>query len=113
MSEAELHPADISEELKEEIDLFRLLKPFIAYCLTLRHEINNPLSGVLGYADFMLMDGENLTEEQRSELQEIVTCAEKIKEHLDRLGDIKGKLSEKIDLKTVIEFYETAAASSD
>lgn len=113
MLETKLHPAGISEELREEIDLFRLLKPFIAYCLRLDHEINNPLSGVLGYADFMLMDGENLTEEQRNELREIVICAERIRKHMDQIGDIKGKLSEKLDLNSVLEFYETAATSSD
>ncbi len=113
MSEIQLQNANIGKELKEEIALFRLLKPIIADCLTLNHDINNPLSGILGYADFMLMDRENLTEEQRQELREIVTCAERIKKHMDRLGDVRAKLSKKIDMKSVLEYYKTAAESSD
>jgi len=113
MTEVQLHHANISKELKEEIALYRLLKPIIANCLTLNHNINDTLSGVLGYAEFMPMDRENLTEEQRHELQEIVTCAERIKKHVDRLGDTKARLSKKIDMESVLEFYRTAAESSD
>ena len=113
MPEVQQYHTDIGEEPEEEIALYRLLKPLLADCLTLNHEINNPLSGVLGYAEFMLMDGENLTEEQRQELQEIVTCAERIKKQVDRLGDIKTELSKKIDLRSVHEFYKTAAEFSD
>jgi len=30
-----------------------------------------------------------------------------------RLGEIKRKLTEKIDLKSVLDFYETAATTSE
>ena len=46
--------ADISEELKQEIALFRRLRPYLGHCLTMNHDINNSLSGILGYAEFLL-----------------------------------------------------------
>jgi hypothetical protein len=46
--------AESAENSQEDLALFRALKPYIGHCLTLNHDLNNPLAGILGYAEFLL-----------------------------------------------------------
>ena len=52
--------------------------------IALEHEINNPLSAMLGHAELLLMDG-SLTTEQRQPL-------ERVREHAARIADIVRQL---------------------
>lgn len=54
------------------------LKPLVDLCLSLNHDVNNPLTGIMGYAEFLLMTVADLTTDQRADLEQIVTCAERI-----------------------------------
>jgi len=113
MPETSLSNADISEDLKEEIALFRVLKPYLAHCLTINHEINNPLAGVLGYAEFLLWDKKGLTNNQIEGLEEILRCAERIKKLVENLCEEKIALTEKIDLGALTKQYEKVAKQLD
>jgi len=77
------------------------LQPFITQCLKLNHDLNNPLAGIIGYCEFLMDDSTNLDDGQRKNLDQILTCAERIKNHIDALCEQKMKLSEKIDLRAL------------
>jgi signal transduction histidine kinase len=108
----DLDSADISEELRTDIALFRALKPYLGHCLTLNHDLNNPLAGILGYAEFLLSD-DNLTTDQKHSLGQIVTCAERMKIMIEALCDHKIELSEKIDMDSITDAYVKVAKKLD
>lgn len=109
----DLATAEISDDLKNEITVYRKLKPLIGQCLTLNHDINNSLAGVLGFAEFLQEDAAEMSEEQRENLTRMVQCAEKIKELIDIISDKKAELAGELDLATVIRDFREAARSSD
>lgn len=97
----------------EELDVYLKLKPFIAHCLTLNHDINNPLAGIIGYTDFMLESQDSLTKDQIKYLSQIAKCAERIHKLVAGLADAKMALAEEIDMAAVIENYKAAAKPLD
>jgi signal transduction histidine kinase len=69
------------------------------------HEINNPLTGILGYSD-LLADDSNLTERQRASAEKIRTLARRIKTLVTSLLSFARRVpAEKgqLDLNQVIE----------
>lgn len=97
MSKTETHldrvPADSTiDDPKGEVDEYRRLKPLIKLCLKLNHDINNPLTGIIGNAEFMLTDKIKLTADQRLSLEQIIECGERIQERMGRIGEIKSTL---------------------
>lgn len=103
---------DPEEGLQDDLALFRAMKPYIGHCLTLNHDLNNPLAGILGYAEFLQND-QNLNEEQKHNLHQIVACAERMKNLIENLCIHKMELAEKIDLAGVTEAYIKAAQKLD
>ncbi|MBD3258353.1 hypothetical protein GF377_07955 [candidate division GN15 bacterium] len=103
----------IPDDLKREITVYRRLKPFIGHCLTLNHDLNNPLAGILGYAEFILTDGRELDDELKSNIDQIVECAERIRERLDSLCDHKLSLVTKLNLDQVTRTYQEYAKDLD
>lgn len=87
---------------------WQALKPYIGHCLTMNHDINNPLAGVLGYCEFILMD-DDLSPSHRKHLEQIAECAERIKKLVEALCDEKIALAEKVDLRTVTAAYQKIA----
>ncbi len=102
---------DISVDMKREITVYRRLKPFIGLCLSLNHDINNPLTGVLSYAEILLSNVSNLTPDQRGDLEQLLKCAEKIQAQMDKLGDLKAALSSELDIAHLTETLERSPAS--
>jgi DNA-binding response OmpR family regulator len=60
--------------------------------IALEHEINNPLSALLGHAELLLMDRE-LTADQRAELQLVREQAARIADVVRRLAKLKNPRS--------------------
>ena len=60
--------------------------------IALEHEINNPLSALLGHAELLLMD-RNLSADQREQLQVIREQAARIAEVVRRLAKLKNPQS--------------------
>jgi DNA-binding response OmpR family regulator len=58
--------------------------------IALEHEINNPLSALLGHAELMLMDSAHLMESQRDQLRIIQEQAARIADVVRRLGRLKN-----------------------
>lgn len=83
---------------EEDIREYQLIRPYIARCLSLNHDINNPLAGILGYSEFLKMDSSQLTDEQNAHLDQVITCAERIKKMMEQLCEAKLKLAKEIDL---------------
>jgi len=104
----DLAEADIGDDLKREISVYRRLKPLISHCLTLNHEINNSLGGIIGYAELMLTENISLSKNQRQNLQQIVRCAERIERQIGKLGNRKSNLAGEIDIKAVTAAYKQA-----
>lgn len=97
---------------EEELKLYLRLKPYILRCLSLNHDINNPLAGIVGYCEFLLEDLENLTKDQVSYVKQIATCAERIKNEVESLCLDKIKLGEDVDFAAATEFYEKLTAKA-
>ena len=89
----------------EDIREYRLIRPLIGLCLNLNHDLNNPLAGVLGYAEFMKMDSHQLTNDQNAHLDQILKCAERMKNMIDDLCEAKMKLAKEIDIEKLSAKY--------
>lgn len=109
-TETQLNQPQLSDgEIADDLTLFRALKPYIGHCLTMNHDINNPLAGILGYAEFMLSEPETLSEDQQHQLQKILHCAERIKKLVEALCEEKIALAEKCDLRVITDAYKKVA----
>jgi signal transduction histidine kinase len=113
VAELSLDNVDRAHESKQELALYRALKPYIGHCLSLNHEINNPLAGIIGYTEVLLQDPDQLTDSQRQFLAQVLECAERVKEVVYRLSEEKIALAEKIDLKSVTAAYKAPARPLD
>jgi signal transduction histidine kinase len=101
------------EKLERELEVFRALKPYIGRCLTMNHDLNNPLTGILGYAEFMLMDASNLSDDQKSNLEQILRCAERMKEVVEGLSRLKSSAGSGLDLQEITDAYDAVPDCSD
>ena len=64
----------VPAELQKELATFELLKPFIAHCLALNHDLNNPLAGIVGYCEFLTDEGKDMTDDQQEYVRQIMKC---------------------------------------
>lgn len=93
----------------DDYHLWQKLKPYIGQCLTLNHEINNPLTALLGYIEIILTDSDKLTPSQIEYLEQIHQAAQKIQAVAQSLSREKIELAEKIDLRPIVEAYARLA----
>src|SRR5882724_7106856 len=74
----------IARQRLEEFDALQAANDFQTVCQAvfskIRHEINNPLTGVLGQAQLILRRADNLSEETRKRIETIETLALRISE---------------------------------
>jgi signal transduction histidine kinase len=89
----------ISLKNTEAEEVLNILKPFIIRCLRLNHDLNNPLTGIIGYTEFLLDEEEPLSENQREYIEQIKTCSERIENEITELCNEKIVLSQKINLQ--------------
>jgi len=99
-------------ETNSELATFEELKPFIARCLTLNHDINNPLAGIVGYCEFLIEEQDNMTPDQRDFVLQILKCTERIQAIIQKLGNEKIALGKKIDIPKLIREYGPPEARS-
>ncbi len=97
----------------EELQIYQKLKPYIAHCLSMNHELNNPLAVIMGYAEVLHEECKDLSDNQKQYLSNIIKGAEKIQKCITDLSEEKIALSEKIDLKNVVELYNKDNQKSD
>jgi len=102
-----------TETIEEELALFKAMKPYIGHCLVMNHEINNLLSGIIGYTEFLLVEADELTEEHRSFIKQVLSCANRLNNLVENLSDEKIMLNEKFDLKQIIDAYKKVAKPLD
>ncbi len=98
--------ATLTEEQKKELDLIERLKPYLGHCLTLNHDLNNPLAGIIGYTEFLQEESNQLSDEHKEFVDQIMTCAERMKRVLENLCKEKIALSTGLDLSEVVATYE-------
>ena len=103
----------LTEKQRTDLDLFEVLKPYLGQCLSLNHDLNNPLAGIVGYLEFLLEEADQLSDEHREFVEQINLCTERMCQVLDRLSEQKIALSTKVDLRSVIEAYQSTDKSSD
>ncbi len=65
---------ELSEEELKEFEIYQSLRPYIGHCLVLNHDLNNPLTGIIGYSEF-LIDDETISDELRSSVKQILKSA--------------------------------------
>ena len=100
-------------DINDELELYVRLKPYIAHCLNMNHELNNPLAVILGYSEILLDESSSLNDDQKKYLQHIVKGAHKIQECISELSEEKIALNEKINLKEVMKLYNNDIQESD
>jgi signal transduction histidine kinase len=98
---ATVPPQPDSQSDQSDRDLLDQLKPFLAYCLKVNHEINNPLAGIIGYTEYMLDDDDPLTDDQRHYVKQIMQCAERIQKIVSEMSTRKADLLTSVDLSDI------------
>lgn len=101
-NEKNKHTNNIAEEFATYIEL----KPYIARCLQLNHELNNPLAGIIGYCDFLLETNQDIPAELVVYIKQILKCAERMEKTLQDLSQAKIELNEEINLTTLLDILE-------
>jgi signal transduction histidine kinase len=100
-------PEEIEQEqMKKDLAAFKALRPYLGRCLSLNHDINNPLAGILGYAEFILTDERPLDEETKANIEQIVECANRIRAQMDALTLLKSSIAGTIDLDDLMAACE-------
>ena len=61
----------------------------IKFAMSLNHEINNPLTSIIGNADLILLSEDQINEDFRAKLEIIITEAKRITLLIAKLGDLK------------------------
>jgi len=97
----------------DDLALFEALKPYIGHCLSMNHDINNSLAGIIGYAEFLLLDDSSLSPQQKRQVEMIAKCAERIRLVVQNLCDEKIALAERIDLRPVMDAYKAIEKKLD
>ncbi len=100
---------DVQKDPANDYELWQTLKPFIGHCLTLNHDINNPLTTIIGYAEFMLEDDPPLAPNHLKHVKNILQAAERVRLLVEKLCAEKIALSEQIDMGPVIDSYQRVA----
>lgn len=108
--QAQLRIKDLESELASSRELETALKMSI----TLQHEINNPLSGVIGGAT-LLQDWENLSKDEINRITiDMLSLALRIKEIVHRLSKItKVKSVQYVRGAEMIDIDESSASPDD
>ena len=106
MSDTLSTSAILSEQQRKDLALFERLKPYLGHCLTLNHDLNNPLAGIIGYAEFLQEEADQLSDEHKEFVGQITMCAERMRRVLDNLSEEKIALSAELDLSEVVAAYE-------
>jgi signal transduction histidine kinase len=99
--------------LEEELAVYRAIRPYIARCLSLNHEINNPLAGIIGYAEFLMEICDSLPPEHRRFVEQIMLSAERIQAITESLCQEKIALNEQVDIRALAKAFEPLAPASD
>lgn len=103
---------ELTEEELKEFEIYQVIKPYIGHCLILNHELNNPLTGIIGYSEFLIED-ETIPANLNSSLKQILKSAERMKKLIESLCIEKIELEEKISLSSVIDSYQKIAKELD
>ena len=96
-----------AEEL-QEFELYQKLKPYIGHCMILNHELNNPLTGIIGFGEFLVED-DDVPESTKKSVRMILKSAEKMQKLIEALCADKIELDAQINLAEVIDSYKKSA----
>ncbi|HJQ21436.1 MAG TPA: response regulator [Gemmatimonadaceae bacterium] len=77
---------------EDELRRARYLAGIGEMTVTLQHEINNPLTGLLGTAEMMLLDAREKGE-PTEDIEVVITQGKRIKELVRRMGDMRDPQS--------------------
>ena len=97
----------------DDQELLQVFKPFLVYSLSLNHDLNNPLTGIMGYTEFLLMESDTLSTDQIELLKNIQKCSERIQKILEDLYDKKAAIGEKVNLIQLISEWQESEDPSD
>jgi len=65
-----------SRDNNSDLALFEALKPYLGHCLTLNHDLNNPLAVVMGQLEMIAEFHPELPDDMKHRLGELSTAAE-------------------------------------
>ncbi len=82
--------------------------------ITVKHEINNPLGGIIGYSELILKHKENLTEKDQNRMEEIHKMAIRIRDVINKIETIKEvKTVDYVDGIKMVDIEKETKAKSE
>ncbi len=94
-------PREDSSEV-DDATLFRAVTPLVSACLAANHDINNWLSGIFGYTEFLQTEADSLSHEQRKYLDKIMQCAERIQLQINKISAVKSEVAADVDMDFLV-----------
>lgn len=107
--DAEAKNKSLPVETETELEFLKGLKPFLDSCLQLNHDLNNQLSGIFGYVEFVLYEPGQMSSDQIDLLNKALICAEKIKKQLEQFCIEKNKLGHPIEVEALIKKFSSSS----
>ena len=98
-SEQNLNALDSPEGIED-------LKRFASKLITLNHDLNNPLAGVVGYLELAMTSGDTLPPDTLEMLNNVQRSAELLQEVINRLTQAKRRLQASVDISQLEEGFE-------
>ncbi len=111
MNDESIEEVATDHELRKEFVTYLRLRPYLGRLLKLNHDINNSLAGILGNAEFLCDEREKLTSEQRGFAQQILDCADRIRNAIEELRHKSMSPEMAHDLRLLTKALETVDAS--
>jgi len=94
---------DISDQ--QALEILRALRPLFSLYSNLSHDINNPLTGIIGCGEFLSETPEELSDTQLKQVKQILECAERIEKITWKLCKVKMDIIQDSAFGKLIEKY--------
>ena len=79
------------------------LKKYVAATLSLNHDLNNPLAGVMGFLELAFGHKDNMEPNVLELLELVKKSADKLKERLEEFTEEKRRMRNKVDISNLEE----------
>lgn len=94
-----VQPLDSPEGIEE-------LKRFAAALITLNHDLNNPLAGIVGYLELAMTGKEPIPPDANEMLKNVQRSAELMEKVIQQLTQAKRRLQSSVDISAIEDGIE-------
>lgn len=94
------------QAVNSQMEFLHQVKPFLRHCISIHHDLNNPLAGILGYTEFLLTEPDKLAPTLKKDLEQINKCAIKMRDIIAQVADAKAELVDKVGPEVITQFLK-------